>query len=171
MQITLIFYLRFVNDYCVFYIRSRVVLDEWLRLGIAYLDDERRVCLNTDAFVPTKGLEEKIYYFGHNVHDHAAAAVHNLLQEPPPGTNDFVPFMERSVYCDELSLESLHSLAEHCEALGTQALLHANESTLEAYAKDQAGNADQPRYRMTFGVYFYTEQMPSQNGNNTGGGS
>ena len=152
-------------------IRSRVVLDEWLRLGIARLDDERRVCLNTDAFVPTKGLDEKIYYFGHNIHDHTAAAVHNLLEESQSGSGKFTPFMERSVYCDELSPTSLQSLSGQCEALGMQALLEANKSTLEAYTKDQADTAAQPRYRMTFGVYFYAEQMLPEDSTDDGGPS
>lgn len=152
-------------------IRSRVVLDEWLRLGIAHLDDERRVWLNTDAFVPAKGLEEKLHYFAQNIHDHAAAAVHNLLEEPLAGTGEFVPFMERCVYCDELSSASLQSLSKRCETLGTRALLDVNKSTLEAYAKDQAENSDQPRYRMRFGVYFYTEPMTSDDGTNERGGS
>lgn len=147
-------------------IRSRVVLDEWLRLGIVHIDDERRVCLNTDAFVPAKGLDEKIYYFGHNIHDHAAAAVHNLLALPQTGTAEFVPFMERSVYCDELSSASLALLTEKCGAVGKRALLEVNNLTVEAYAKDQAASAGEPRHRMTFGIYFYAEPTPPNDGAN-----
>lgn len=54
-------------------IRSRVVLDEWTRLGVVHIDDKKRVCLNKDAFIPAKGFDEKAFYFGHNLHDHAAA--------------------------------------------------------------------------------------------------
>ena len=60
-------------------IRPRVVLDEWIRLGLVRIDAERRVCLNAEAFVPAEGSDEKAFYFGHNLHDHAAAAAHNLL--------------------------------------------------------------------------------------------
>lgn len=45
-------------------IRARSVLDEWLRLGIAHLDDQDRVRLNAEAFVPARGFEEKAFYFG-----------------------------------------------------------------------------------------------------------
>ncbi|TXT40722.1 MAG: hypothetical protein FD135_1023 [Comamonadaceae bacterium] len=55
-------------------IRSRVVLDEWLRLGVVHFDEANRVCLNTQAFVPSEGFEEKAFYLGHNLHDHAAAS-------------------------------------------------------------------------------------------------
>ena len=44
--------------------RSRVVLDEWLRLGVARIDEEDRVCLNVEAFIPERGFDEKAYYFG-----------------------------------------------------------------------------------------------------------
>ncbi|MFZ4539867.1 DUF6502 family protein [Propionivibrio sp.] len=140
-------------------IRSRVVLDEWLRLGVVHLDDENRVCLNAEAFVPTKGFDEKNFYFGHNLHDHASAAAHNLLCEPQAGAERFVPFMERSVHCAELSPDSVHCLAKQCEDLGMHALLAANKLALEAEANEQTESTDQPRQRMTFGIYFYAEPV------------
>ena len=62
-------------------IRPRVVLDEWLRLGIVQIDEQDRVCLSVRAFIPRDGSEEMTYYFGRNLHDHVAAAVHNMLGE------------------------------------------------------------------------------------------
>lgn len=128
-------------------IRSRVVLDEWLRLGVVHFDDERRVCLNANAFVPAEGFEEKAFYFGHNLHDHAAAAAHNLLGEQPP-------FLERSVHYDALSTASIQALASQSVKLGMQALLAVNKSALAAEQAD--ANEDSPRSRMTFGIYFYS---------------
>ncbi len=37
-------------------VRPRAVLDEWLRLGVASMDDKDRVVLNRQAFVPEKGF-------------------------------------------------------------------------------------------------------------------
>jgi len=102
-------------------IRSRVVLDEWLRLGIAHFDGDKQVCLNTAAFIPAHGFDEKVYYFSHNLHDHAAAATSNLLGECQP-------FLERSVYYDELSAESVRILAERSEFLGMESLLTINKA-------------------------------------------
>ncbi|MFS8086130.1 MAG: DUF6502 family protein, partial [Acidobacteriota bacterium] len=65
-------------------IRPRVVLDEWLRLGIIHIDTQDRLVLNTDAFVPQAGLDEKLFFFAHNLHDHAAAATDNLLGSRAP---------------------------------------------------------------------------------------
>jgi hypothetical protein len=134
-------------------IRSRVVLDEWLRLGVVRFDDERRVCLNAEAFVPAEGFDEKAFYLGHNLHDHAAAAAHNLLGGKPP-------FLERSVHYDRLTPGTIAQLARQSEELGMKALLAVNKSAMAAEEKDAAQPAAAnplPRQRMTFGIYFYAE--------------
>jgi Family of unknown function (DUF6502) len=133
-------------------IRSRVVLDEWLRLGVVQLDAERRVRLNTQAFVPTEGFDEKAFYFGHNLHDHAAAAAHNLMGQQPP-------FMERSVHYTGLDADTIQRLAAQAQTLGMQALLAVNKTALKtiekAPAQGEPGAPAGPGQRMTFGVYFY----------------
>ncbi|ARO88792.1 hypothetical protein EBAPG3_014010 [Nitrosospira lacus] len=128
-------------------IRSRAVLDEWLRLGVVHFDDQRRVCLNVEAFIPAKGFDEKAFYLGHNLHDHAAAAVYNLLE----GTR---PFLERSVHYDALSIDSITALADQSEKLGMQALLAINKNAMELEKRDAAG--EKPTQRMTFGIYFFS---------------
>ncbi|SEB13872.1 DUF6502 family protein [Variovorax sp. YR216] len=129
-------------------IRPRVVLDEWLRLGVVHIDDEGRVCLNAGAFVPTKGFDEMSFYLGHNLHDHAAAAAHNLSGGQPP-------FLERSVHYDGLGADTVAKLAQQAGTLGMQALVAVNKTAL-ASAKRGIGD-DSQRQRMTFGVYFYAE--------------
>ena len=142
-------------------IRSRVVLDEWLRLGVANIDDQRRVCLNTQAFVPARGFDEKAFYFGHNLHDHAAAAAHNLLGQEPP-------FLERSLHFNGLSAGAVAELAAQSKKLGMQALVAVNKAAVARVARvaheEGAENAAtpaaavaEPLQRMTFGIYFYTE--------------
>ena len=129
-------------------IRSRVVLDEWQRLGVVRFDEQRRVCLNVSAFVPAEGFDEKAFYFGHNLHDHAAAAAHNLMGGKPA-------FLERSVHYAELSEASVQLLAKQSEELGMKALLAVNKSALAAEKSD--GDLDVKRRRMTFGIYFYSD--------------
>ena len=127
-------------------VRPRAVLDEWLRLGIASLDKEERVVLNQLAFVPQKGLEEKAFYFGRNIHDHVAAASHNLLGEGNPQ-------LERSVHYSALTPESAALLAEAAERAGMEALLDINRKALELSAQDK-GKENATR-RINFGLYFY----------------
>jgi hypothetical protein len=134
-------------------IRSRAVLDEWLRLGIAHMDDNDRVCLNVDAFVPKQGFEEKAFFFGQNLHDHIAASTHNMLGQG-------APFLERSVYYDTLTRESIDELRRMAADLGMQALQEINRKALELEARD-AKRAD-ANQRMNFGVYFYNEQQRAE---------
>lgn len=132
-------------------IRPRAVLDEWLRLGAVEIDAEDRVCLKAEAFVPAKGFEEKAYYFGRNLHDHMAAARHNVQGGEPP-------FLERSVYYDQLSPSSVKALAELSEQEGMKALKALNRRARQLQNRDQE-SAD-ARRRMNFGIYFYDSEDP-----------
>lgn len=127
-------------------IRSRVILDEWLRIGVAHIDGEDRVCLNTDAFIPENGYDEKAYYFGQNLHDHIAAGAHNLLGQKPP-------LLDRSVYYNKLTPESVAELAELSKKLGMQALVAVNKRAGALQQRDaEKTGADQ---RINFGVYYF----------------
>lgn len=128
--------------------RPRVVLDEWLRQGIVTLDADDRVMLCTDAFVQPQDMEEKIYYFGQNIHDHLAAATHNLGGGEPP-------FLERCVFYDRLSADSTRELAEYSRVVGMKALQSINKRAAELQKRDkgQAGAV----YRTNFGVYNFSE--------------
>ena len=128
--------------------RARVVLDEWLRQGIVTLDSDDRVHLSADAFISPQDMEEKIYYFGQNVHDHLAATVHNLAGEAPP-------FLERCVFYDKLSADSVRELADYSRSVGMKALHAVNKRAAELQKRDQ-GQQDAV-YRSNFGVYNFSE--------------
>lgn len=127
-------------------VRPRAVLDEWLRLGIAHVDKDDRVVLNQMAFVPQKGFGEKAFYLGRNIHDHIAAASHNLLGEGNPQ-------LERSVHYSALTPESAAILAKAAERAGMEAMLEINRLALDLAAKDK--NKDTATKRINFGLYFY----------------
>ena len=135
-------------------IRSRVILDEWLRIGIAHLDESDRVCLNTDAFIPENGYNEKAYFFGQNLHDHIAAGAHNLLGQKPS-------FLDRSVYYDNLTPESVAEVAEMSKKLGMQALVAVNKRAKVLQEKD-AGKSN-ANLRMNFGVYYFETEEKHPN--------
>lgn len=139
-------------------IRSRVVLDEWLRQGVVHLDEDDRVHLNAHAFVPAEGADEKAFYLGLNLHEHAAAAVHNVLGGEPP-------FMERSVHYDALSLASVQRLARLGEQAGMKALLSVNKAAMDAEVQDRPAMTEgQVPYRITLGVYFYSAPTDPSDG-------
>lgn len=129
-------------------IRARVVLDEWLRLGIARVDEQDIVHLETRAFIPQKGFDEKVAYFSHNIHDHACAAVHNLTD---PGA----AFFERSVHYDSLCETSVGALREAVGTDGMQALIALNNLASECETRDAASS--EAKQRITIGLYMYAE--------------
>lgn len=135
-------------------IRPRVVLDELMRLDMVELDPDHNVILKTTAFTPNRGQEEKLYFFGKNIQDHLCAGVHNLSGEQPP-------FFDRSVYYDELSVQSIAELNELANTLGMEALIKVNERALALQTADQSSaNA---LYRMNFGIFNYNQDYNQKN--------
>lgn len=127
-------------------IRARPVLDEWVRVGVVRIDENDCVRLNTDAFVPSVGFEEKLFFFQQNMHDHAAATAHNLMNLTPS-------MLERCVYYDGLTLTAINELKALAESEGMTALKAVNARAIELQAASlNAVDADQ---RFTYALYFY----------------
>lgn len=126
-------------------VRPKAILDELLRLGLATLDGDM-ITLNAAGFVPRGGFDEKAYFLGRNVADHVAASVHNLMEEG-------APLLERAVYYDKLTEESITLLAGRARELGMEALLTFNREAL-ARADLDAGKPGAD-YRMALGLYYY----------------
>lgn len=127
-------------------VRPKVILDEWVRLGIVTVDKDDVIRLKSDAFVPEEGFDEKAYYLGRNVADHIAASVHNLLGEQDP-------LFERAVYYDRLTPESIAYLRKRAREYAMTALVALNKDALKR-ADDDAGKAGADR-RMALGIYYY----------------
>ena len=136
-----------VHDVCKQDIRPRVILDEWLDMGVITLQDEL-VQLHTQAFIPSKGLEEKAFFFGHNISDHLSAATHNMLDLEPA-------FFERCVYYDGLSQESIEQLRQLTAEHGMQTLVAVNELAIQLKAQDMAQLGE--KHRLNIGLYVYHE--------------
>jgi len=133
-------------------VRPRSVLDELLRLGIVEIDANDYVHLVTSGFVPGKEFDAKAFYFGEAMHDHLAAGVHNL-----DGAGR--PFLERSVYYDELSPEAVAALKAQSEKLSMEVLKEINKRGM-AFERDDPP-APGKRMRIRLGVYFYSEKVPT----------
>ncbi len=133
-------------------LRPRAVLDEWLDQKLATLSADDVVTLLETAFVPQAGDEQQLYYFGRNLHDHAAAAVTNVLGEPSR-------FLERAVHYDGLSQDVARDLEARSRDLALEALRTANRQAHEACEADPGG-----RWRWNFGVYIYAEEVPAPAG-------
>ncbi len=130
-------------------VRPRTVLDEWLRLGIVETDEDDMLHLKTSAFIPRDGFDEIAYYYGRNLHDHIASATHNLLGESPAR-------LDRSVYYNKLTPESVKILSQRSEELSMEVLQTLSKEARKLVEKDRG--KDNASQRMNFGVYFYEEE-------------
>jgi Family of unknown function (DUF6502) len=127
-------------------VRARALLDELLRLGLVSLDGQDRVTLNQKAFVPRRGSDEVLHYFGENAHDHLATAVCNLLGEEPR-------YLEQAIFAGDLSAESVEELAALVRRAWEQLVrdIVPRATALDARDTKQKRNV----MRMRFGMYFH----------------
>ena len=132
-------------------IHPRAVLDEWLRRGIAEISERNEVRLKAEAFIPEEGYAEKLFYLGHDLHDHAAASVNNIV-------GGKAPMFERCVHYDGLPAAAVDQLKDFAARQGMRALRAVNTRAAEALAATREEPPPAPA-RMTFGVYFYEEAL------------
>lgn len=132
-------------------VHPRTVLDALLAQGLVAFDENSdQVRLVAEALVPKASEAELIAFFANNLHDHAAAASHNLLAE-----EDGERFLERAVFYSHLTDAS----ADEIRALATEkAMMLLREINVLALERqqDDDGTVDADR-RIRMGVYFYTE--------------
>ncbi len=135
-------------------VRPRAVLEEWLRLGLVELNEENRVVLCEEAFVPSQAEEEMLYYFGRNVRDHIAAGCHNLIDTSAD------PLFERALFYDRLTPESQAKLRAASREQG-MALLRSLNQLAHHLAQQDEGKEGANR-RITLGLYYYQERSDGE---------
>lgn len=136
-------------------VRPRAILDEWLDRKLVFIDPQDRVVLAETAYVPAGGDDARFYYLGRNLHDHIAAAVANVEENSPR-------FLERAVHYDGLPEELAAKLKNRSREVAMEALQDLNR---EAHAACET--APQGKWRWTFGVYVYAEEVKHPNGPET----
>jgi hypothetical protein len=134
-------------------IRPKVILEEWVRLGIAHQKDDY-VKLNTNADLAGKGFAEKLEFFGQNMHDHLNASSHNLMGHKPA-------YFDRSVFYDKLSMESVAQLSDLANRLGMEALQQMNTTAMQLQAADEDEGFENSDFRMNFGVFNFNDAQKS----------
>lgn len=134
-------------------LRSRSLLDEWLRMKMVNIDEQDKVHLIQDAFLPDENFDSKAYFFGHNLHDHFSAGASNLIGGTPP-------YFDRSVYYNNLRAESITALKKYIDKKSMQLIKDIN---LQARAM-QKNDSDTKltKYRFRFGAYHYAEEQKTE---------
>jgi hypothetical protein len=126
-------------------VRPRTVLDELVARGLVTVTEEA-VILSAEGLVGGGDETQKIHFFAHNVGDHLSAAAENLLSEAPP-------HLERAVFYNQLTPQSVERIEAEARALGLEALQDIN--TLAAACQNEDAEAASASHRIRFGVFFY----------------
>jgi len=128
-------------------IRSKTILDEWLRQGLASINEHNLLILNTDAFIPKEDIDEKVSFLAKNVHDHTATAVSNILKLQDE------PMLERCVYYEGLTAENAETIHGMAKKMGMESIHAINRHALAL--KNAQTNTDNKTHKINFGVYFH----------------
>ncbi|MEI8119116.1 MAG: DUF6502 family protein [Methylophilaceae bacterium] len=127
-------------------IRARSILDEWIRVGVVHVDDNDYVRLNIEAFIPRDDFEGKLFFFQKNLHDHASANVHNMMNVTPP-------MFERCVYYNGFTFDGINELKKTAEQHAMLALKAVNAKAIEL--QTLSNKIPEANQRFTYGIYFY----------------
>ena len=143
-------------------VRPRTVLDELLRQGVVRLDeDSDQVTLSAEALIDRDDGEDRFHFFALNLGDHLSAAGENVLADGE------APFLERAVFYNNLTPDSLDRIEVRAGSLAKTALADLNRF---AYSRQQADDrAEAASHRFRFGVYFYREDEEAATGPGDGG--
>jgi hypothetical protein len=135
-------------------VHPRTVLNELNRLNLVSIERDS-VQLKVGAFVPNSDFAQMLEYMGANLHDHAAAAVQNMLGTGPR-------FLEQSIYSDAIHAEAVQEVA----GLARQEWTHILKRVVPEVARHEpdqqddaaeAGKLPQQHARVRLGMYFYAE--------------
>jgi hypothetical protein len=133
-------------------VHSRTVCDEFIRLGLLDVDGET-LRLKSDFLVPREDQDQMLRYMAGSVHDHAAAAVQNVLR-------DGAPSLEQSVFSDAIPSASVPAI----EALAREAWKTVMQKAVpelirrEAAAQSGASSPAASLSRVRIGMYFFAEK-------------
>ena len=134
--------------------RPAALLEELLRLELVDVDDEGNVALRAQPFLSRASFGDRLRPLAANLEDHAAAAVENVLGQEPP-------FLERSVFSDELSEESAAALHELVRTRWREVHDEVIAQAIALEKKDkEGGKVTASRIRM--GMYFYSQTKDRQ---------
>jgi len=129
-------------------IHPRALMDECINRGIVKLTDDDMVHLIVESLVPADDLDEKAHFFSQNIHDHIAAAEHNLNGNQPP-------FLDRFVWHEGLTESDTKIIAAAARRAAMNALKAVNNQAVH-YKQQHYEEATRPEYKIHFGTFFYS---------------
>lgn len=133
-------------------VHPRTILDELVSQNLIEWDEGEDVVVLTDrAYVPTEINDEFIHFFEMNLHDHLAAAVHNITED-----DSRARFLERAVYYNSLLPRSVKELDSLARGRANEILNELNSEAVRQQDIDRKVKGETTK-RFRFGVFFYCE--------------
>lgn len=139
---------------------TRAVLDELVRVGAVHRREDGRVDLLVRAYVPQKGVDEKMAILGADVADLVSTIDHNLQH----GTDN--PWFQRKVMYQSMSADVIPAFKK-LSSTQAQALLEKLDGWLASQAKETqkeptlSPSAIAPKVRIGLGIYYVEEPLDS----------
>ena len=134
-------------------IRPRTLLDDWTRRGIVSVNEDDKVELNIQNYIPVSSEEESLHFYGENLADHIATSTHNI-------SNIDDRLFERAVYSDGLSYKSIIKLQTIVEERAMSMLVDINKIAFKMAQNDKTKK--ETKYRYKFGTYFFKTEAKKQ---------
>lgn len=129
-------------------VHSRTLLDDLQSKGLVRVHPDHRVELLSHAYRPDRHINDMLDYFGMHLHDHLAAATHNLAQGKEP-------FFERSAFQDNLTPESVEKLKQFSDEQAMKMLKNVYARAAKLAEADARKFGNNQRFRI--GTYVYAE--------------
>lgn len=133
-------------------IQPRTLLDECISRGIVRLTDDDMVHLISETLLPIDDINDKAHFFAQNIHDHIAAAGHNLAGGQPA-------FLDRFVWHEGLTESDIAIIAEAAKKAAMAALMQVNNKTI-SLQQQHYGEENRPEFKIHFGTFFYSCRSP-----------
>ncbi|MFA7350510.1 MAG: DUF6502 family protein [Methylotenera sp.] len=133
-------------------IHPRALLDECVSRGIVRITDDDMVYLIAESLVPADDLDDKAHFFAQTIHDHIAAAEHNLSGGQPA-------FLDRFVWHEGLTEADTKMIAAAAKKAAMTALKQVNNQAVN-YKQQHYSEATRPEFKIHFGTFFYSCRSP-----------
>jgi hypothetical protein len=128
-------------------IRASSILENWLEMGWLLADESGLLHLQVEQIHASQVSEDQLYFFAHNMADHLATGTHNLSENNK--------HLERAVFYNQLSPQSIDELECISREKATELLLEINQQALKLQLQDEAHK--EAKYRFRLGCYFYRD--------------
>ncbi|MGV3652601.1 MAG: DUF6502 family protein [Noviherbaspirillum sp.] len=129
-------------------VHPRTVLDELRRLQLVQADDDE-VRPRTNAFVPRADFSSLLRYMSANLHDHAAAAVRNVLGAGPA-------LLEQSVFSSTVDNAAIDALSTLVRSEWNR-IVKTMVPEIEKHEVDGEPDGAEALSRIRLGMYFYAD--------------